>query len=70
MDAARLCAALDAHIDLLLADLEKHEQRGLRTGERMGSGPWVDRTEQTIHDKRNLVAALSSIKMRLLKDLG
>jgi adenylylsulfate kinase-like enzyme len=54
--------ALETHLDRLKAELKALDGGKVRHAVRLNDGPWIDKTEETIHDKRNLVATLEAIK--------
>lgn len=58
----KFATALDDQIDRLKFQLQQFEQGGVRYGQRTGDEGWQDRTQQTIHDQRNLVAVLGAIR--------
>jgi hypothetical protein len=60
--------ALETHIDRLKAELKVLESRKVRHGVRSVGGPWIDRTEETIHDRRNLVATLEAVRKFVSRD--
>lgn len=64
-DAKRLSTMLESQIDLLEFEVKRLEEGGCRFGERVGNDHWQDRTEQAIHDKRNLIVTLSSVRALL-----
>ncbi len=69
-DLESLARSVEAHMDHLKGDLQQIEQRGVRKGRRTTRGPWEDRTEQAIHDQRNLLTTLEAVLDLILKVRG
>jgi hypothetical protein len=56
-----LRSALHTLIDRLETDLVAIDKGDIRYGIRKRAGPWTDTTEETIHDKRNMIATLNAL---------
>jgi hypothetical protein len=69
-DLEALARDVEGHIDHLKADVQKIETGGFRKGQRTSEGMWEDRTEQVIHDQRNLIRTLEVVLDLILRVRG
>lgn len=53
--------AIEAQIERLEGEIKTLEQGDVRFGRKDGDGEWHDRTADELHDRRNLLATLSSL---------
>jgi adenylylsulfate kinase-like enzyme len=57
-----IAKALDIHLDRLKAELVALDGGKVRHAVRHNGGQWIDKTEEAIHDKRNLLATFEAIR--------
>jgi len=67
VNSKAFASALEIRLDRLKAELIDLDGGKVRHAVRHNGGRWIDKTEETIHDKRNLVATLEAIRKVVLK---
>ena len=60
-DLNAIISAIEAHVQRLHTEIAPLERGEVRHASRPCNGAWQDRTEQAIHDRRNLLATLESL---------
>jgi hypothetical protein len=56
-----ITSAIEAHVERLHTEIEPLQRGEVRHASRLRNGAWQDRTEETVHDKRNLLATLEAL---------
>lgn len=60
-DLTAISSAIEAHVQRIRTEIKPLQRGEVRHASRLRNGAWQDRTEQAIHDKRNLLATLEAL---------
>lgn len=64
-----IVGALETHLDRIKGELKVLEDGNVRHATQEGGGRWIDKTEEAIHDKRNLLATLEALLRAISPDI-
>ena len=60
-DLNAISSAIEAHAQRIRTEIKPLQRGELRHASRLRNGAWQDRTEQAVHDQRNLLATLEAL---------